>query len=149
MPGFCQPPLAHVLAPESASVEPLQSIRPRFLGHERMCWTRRVSVRADLGPARRIQPGNLSNVRRQVGIRNRRSYSMSQRHARSADLRNVAASRLLRWRRPLKLVGAPLFVFAEECNHRVIEIFPSLQIFRHPGIPFRNCSVHFRDVELA
>jgi hypothetical protein len=79
MPEFCQPPLAHVFAPESASVEPLQSIRPRFLGQERMCWTRRVSVRADLGPARRIQPGNLSNVRRQVGIRNRRSYSMSQR----------------------------------------------------------------------
>ena len=29
------------------------------------------------------------------------------------------------------------------------EIFPSLQIFRHPGIPLRNCSMHIRDIELA
>jgi hypothetical protein len=49
----------------------------------------------------------------------------------------------------LKLADASLFVLTEECNHRVSEIFPSLQIFRHPGIPLRNCSVHVRDVELA
>jgi hypothetical protein len=45
--------------------------------------------------------------------------------------------------------GARLFVSAEERNQRVSEIFPSLQIFRHPGIPLRNCSVHVRDIELA
>jgi hypothetical protein len=47
------------------------------------------------------------------------------------------------------VIRACLFVSAEKPNHCVGEILPSLQIFRHPSIPLRNCSVHVRDIELA
>jgi hypothetical protein len=46
-------------------------------------------------------------------------------------------------------IFASLFVPAEKRNHRVGETFPSLQIFGHPSVPFRNCSVHVRDIVLA
>jgi hypothetical protein len=42
-----------------------------------------------------------------------------------------------------------LFVLPKEGNQRVSEIFPSLQVFRHPSIPLRNCSVHVQDIALA
>jgi hypothetical protein len=47
------------------------------------------------------------------------------------------------------MAGASLFVPAEKRDHRVSEIFPSLQIFRHPGVSLRKCSVHVRDIDLA
>jgi hypothetical protein len=42
-----------------------------------------------------------------------------------------------------------LFAIAEKRDQRVREIFPSLQIFRHPSITLRETSVHARNFRLA
>jgi hypothetical protein len=95
MPESCQPPLAHVFAPELANVEPLQSIRPRFLGHERELLS--GGLRAMLAAANAVARGTRSPTRRQRSLRSTATGfipagARPRRRAPCSDLAHAAAA---------------------------------------------------------